>query len=100
MDNKLLNCWGIQRCGREKGGNKESVFCECQVSKENMGHSCWAVPGTFCDGEIKGIVVEKVGTCSSCQVYALYNRKDGTTAKEVVAQFPEEEKYNRFIPKL
>ncbi len=91
MKNNLLNCWEILECGREKGGHQESEFGECVVSKEDMGHSCWAVAGTFCLGEVQGSVAQKLGYCSSCDVHRLYNRSTGSKGNEIRAHHPDEE---------
>ena len=84
--NRLLNCWEIVGCGREKGGPKVKELGECEVSKEGMGHSCWVVAGTLCEGKIKGTEAQKIGLCNSCEVHELYNRTWGTSRKEVIAQ--------------
>ncbi len=91
MDNRLPNCWEIVNCGREKGGEKVGELGECEASKKGMGHSCWAVAGTLCGGEVKGAFARKLGLCNMCEVFQLYNRPRGTRRKEVVRLCPEEE---------
>jgi hypothetical protein len=92
MKNRLPTCWEIEKCGREKGGPKESELGECIASKEGFGHSCWAVAGTLCGGVVQGTIAQKIGYCSSCEVYRRYNRSLGSQGKEIASQFPEEEK--------
>lgn len=91
MDNKLPNCWEIKNCGREKGGAREGELGECTASREGMGHSCWAVAGTFSGGEIQCTVAEKFYICNICEVFHMYNRRHGSRKKEVIRSCPEEE---------
>jgi hypothetical protein len=93
MDNRLPNCWEIINCGREKGGDKAAELGECVASKKGMGHSCWAVAGTLCEGEIQGTFARKLGLCNACEVFQLYNRPLGSRRKEVIAHCPEEESH-------
>ncbi len=100
MDEKLPNCWEIEKCGREKGGHKVHELGECIASNEGMGHSCWAIAGTLCGDKIQGTVAQKIGYCTSCEVHKLYNRSLGKKGKEVTSQCPEEdEKYTELMLK-
>lgn len=81
------NCWEIKKCGREPGGDKVSEYgiCPATISKElqgiNSGHNagriCWAVAGTFCDGEIQGIFAQKIDSCINCVVFKLVIEEEG-----------------------
>ncbi len=95
MAETLANCWEITGCGREHGGARMEELGECIASREGMGHSCWAIAGTLCGGEVQGSVAQKLGYCTSCSVHKLYNRSRGAKGKEVIAMFPEEE--NKYI---
>lgn len=95
MDDNLQNCWEITACGREKDGVKMDELGECIASMEGMGHSCWAIAGTLCGGEVQGTVAQKIGYCTSCSVHKLYNRSRGAKGKAVIAKYPEEE--NKYI---
>lgn len=98
MDEILKNCWVIKHCGREKNGCNEHELGECIASKKGFGHSCWSIAGTLCDEKVQGTFAEKVGYCSSCEVYKLYNRSLGIKGKEVEKCFPEEkEKYAKLM---
>ncbi len=100
MDNSLPNCWEITECGREKGGRKVEELGECIASKEGLGHSCWAIAGTLCDGEVQGTVAQKIGYCTTCKIHKLYNRSRGAKGKEVIALLPDEEtKYIKMMLK-
>jgi hypothetical protein len=92
MHDKLPNCWEILKCERQKGGSKVHELGECIVSREEMGHSCWVVAGTFCGGEVQGTVAQKNGFCTSCEVRKVYGRAMGSKGKEVKLQYPEEDK--------
>jgi len=101
MDTKLLNCWEIKKCERQKGGKKVNELGECIASKERMGHSCWVVAGTLCSGKIQGTFAQRNRFCISCKVYHLYNRSSGKLGKLVKNMYPEEDaKYNNMILKL
>lgn len=90
MDDELPNCWEITKCGREKGGDKVHELGECIASVEGLGHSCWAIAGTLCDGEVQGTVAQKLGYCTSCQIHKIYNRSRGKQGPNVINQYPEE----------
>jgi len=92
MKNTLPNCWEIENCGREKGGSKVEEFGECIASKEGLGHSCWAIAGTLCGGEVQGTVAQKIGYCTTCVIHKRYNRSLGKQGKEIGSQYPEEER--------
>ena len=86
------NCWEIKKCGREAGGAKVAEFGECVASKESMGHSCWAIAGTLCGGEVQGDVKDKHGNCLMCQVYKAYNRLTGTMGEFVAKRYADEDR--------
>ena len=58
----MLNCWEFKKCGREIGGIKVEELGICPAASDtsvnefnrgqNGGRICWAVAGTFCDGEV------------------------------------------------
>ena len=91
MNDTLPNCWEITGCGRENEGVNMEEFGECIASREKLGHSCLAIAGTLCGGEVQGSVAQKIGFCTSCGVHKLYNRSRGEKGQEVIAMFPEEE---------
>ena len=86
----MKNCWEIKNCGREAGGAKVAELGECVASKEAFGHSCWAIAGTLCGGEVQGSVKDKQSNCLVCEVFKAYNRMTGTMGQEVAMQFPDE----------
>jgi len=101
MDMELLNCWEIKKCERQKGGKNVNELGECIVPQVGMGHSCWAVGGTLCGGRIQGTTAQKIGFCTSCEVYETYNRSSGRLGKLVKATYPEEDaRYYNIMMKL
>ncbi|MDH4317728.1 MAG: hypothetical protein OEV64_05015 [Desulfobulbaceae bacterium] len=95
---RLKNCWEIKKCGRHADGDKIEELGECVVSREQLGHSCWAVFGTLCGGEVQGDAYEKGRNCMRCEVYKMYQRTIGEHGEMIKIYFPEEEeKYNQII---
>ena len=82
------NCWEIKKCGREPGGAKVHELGVCPATTDtscdrlnggkNGGRICWAVTGTFCDGEMQGSFAQKEVTCTSCDVYKRIREEEGT----------------------
>jgi hypothetical protein len=100
MNKKLLNCWEIKKCKRQKGGKKVNELGECIASKEGMGHSCWAVVGSLCGSEIRCPLAQKIRYCTSCEVYEIYNRSMGKLGKLVATTYPTEDaKYHTIMMK-
>ena len=98
---ELLNCWEINKCERQRDGKKVNDLGECITSKKKMGHSCWAVAGTLCGGNVQCTAVQKIGFCTSCEVYETYNRSTGELGKKIKKNFPEEEeKYYEIMLEL
>ena len=94
----LRNCWELMACGREKGGMNVDEFGECPASRERLGHSCWLVAGTFCEGVVQGTYAQKERNCMLCKVHNYYHRTDGAYGDEVAKQFPDEEtKYSAML---
>jgi hypothetical protein len=97
MCNGLPNCWEIMECGREVGGANVSELGTCIASRMSLGHSCWAIAGTLCGGVVEGTAAQDEGTCIVCEVYTQYNRLIGSRGKDVVVQFPDEERKYRAL---
>lgn len=95
---KLKECWEYKACGRQKNGPKVAELGECIASKEQMGHSCWAIAGTLCGGVVQGSSAQKEQNCMGCEVYKIYHRITGKEGKQVGVLCPEEEsKYNEMM---
>jgi len=98
MERRLPNCWEIVNCGREESGSKAKELGVCIVSREELGHSCWAIAGTLCGGKVQGSLAQKIGYCTSCEVHKLYNRATGQKGKEIISNYPDEHtKYKKLI---
>lgn len=90
---KKINCWEFMKCGREPGGSNSIEFGICSASVEtsadginegkNGGRSCWALSGTFCEGEVQGTFANKLDTCKQCNFYKLVQRDQGRDFKNV-----------------
>lgn len=81
------NCWEVKNCGRQPGGDKVSELgvCPAAIATEygginggkNGGRYCWAVAGTFCQGEIQGTFARKLSTCLACPFYLRVQQEEG-----------------------
>lgn len=84
---KKINCWEFFRCGRETGGDKTAEFGVCPAAVDaaahglnngvNAGRICWAVAGTYCDGDVQGTFAEKHRVCSNCEFYRKVKAEEG-----------------------
>ena len=70
------NCWEVNKCGRQPGGDKAVELGECPAALPNIhdginrglhgGRVCWAIAGTLCGGKPQGSGVEKIMDCLNC----------------------------------
>jgi hypothetical protein len=87
MADRKLNCWEFVKCGREPGGENvnELGVCPSSVSERHDGLNggtqggryCWAITGTFCEGEVQGTFPRKMGKCSNCDFYRTVELEEG-----------------------
>ena len=74
------NCWEINKCGRQSGGERVADYGVCPAATEkrldgvhggkNAGRSCWVVAGTLCGrGTIDGTLAQEHGNCGICDIY-------------------------------
>jgi len=87
----LQNCWEIKECGRASDGPKAEELGECIASVEGLGHSCWAIAGTLCDGVVQGTIAQKEENCTKCDVFRLYNRATGVHGMTVITTYSQED---------
>ncbi|MBT7696486.1 MAG: protein kinase [Desulfobacterales bacterium] len=97
---KKLNCWEYIKCGREPGGQNAIELGTCPAAMDKSysginsgkygGRFCWAVSGTFCDGETQGTFAEKRDSCLNCGFYKLVRAEEGTANLRT--------KFLRFVP--
>ncbi len=88
MASRRQNCWEYKNCGREPNGSniEELGICHAAIdntfnglnSGEKGGRICWAVAGTFCDGEVQGTYAEKQVSCMNCDFFSLVKAEEGT----------------------
>jgi hypothetical protein len=81
------------KCGREPGGSKSIELGICSASVEtltdginggkNGGRACWALSGTFCEGEVQGTFASKIGDCKQCDFYKLVQRDQDNAYQDV-----------------
>ena len=84
---KKVNCWEFNQCGREIGGVKvaELGVCPASVATEadgycggvNGGRGCAYIDGTFCGGVIQGSAINKEKNCFDCGFYTNLKREHG-----------------------
>jgi two-component system NtrC family sensor kinase len=84
---KKLNCWEFKNCGREPGGINVTELGICPSASEekadrinnghNAGRVCWAVSGTFCQGEVQGSFACKLYRCTDCDFYKQIRTEEG-----------------------
>jgi HD-GYP domain-containing protein (c-di-GMP phosphodiesterase class II) len=55
----LVQCWETKNC--------DQTTCPSYRYLDNL--RCWEVSGTFCRGEVQGILAVKLGDCRKCSVY-------------------------------
>ena len=75
-----LNCWQVERCGREPRGSRVGELGICPAataadsdgmnSGRNGGRICWTVAGTLCRGGVQGTRAQKEITCLSCGFFS------------------------------
>jgi len=86
MIDKILNCWEFHKCGREQNGKRVDELGVCPAALDasfdginrgkNGGRVCWAVAGTFCEGEVQGAFADKRTSCINCSFFKKVNSDD------------------------
>ena len=86
---KIENCWEVMGCGRNPGGSTVGQLGVCPASQpgsysgvnggENGGRICWAVAGTFCNGEVVGECIAKGESCTECEFFQRVRRQAGAS---------------------
>ncbi len=100
MKNKKTNCWEYHNCGREPGGRNVPTLGVCPAASNDSydginsgkcaGRFCWAVAGTFCEGNIQGTYAEKRTSCRDCDFFKTVLAEEGTLNLRT--------KFLRFLP--
>ena len=83
------NCWEFKQCGREPGGANAEEMGICPAATDalydglnegkNAGRICWAVAGTFCDGNVQGTFAQKRVSCQSCSFLQSLKEDEGVS---------------------
>ena len=55
-------CWVVRKCPIETRRN-------CPAWELKMGHLCWFINGTICQGEVQQDWQEKMALCRKCDVF-------------------------------
>lgn len=63
MPKKSPSCWEMRQCSPE---TREA----CPAWEFNLGHLCWFINGTICQGKAQGTWVKKMQLCRSCFVFS------------------------------
>ena len=100
---RKTNCWEFLKCGREPGGAKAKELGVCPVATnvclnglncgKNAGRCCWAVGGTFCEGDVEGVFARKLTSCLDCGFFKLVAKEEGAnlkTTKDVLKKIEQE----------
>jgi DNA-binding XRE family transcriptional regulator len=59
---KQKNCWKEKKCPLE-------ARQICPAWEYQIGHLCWFINGTICDGTVHGSWEEKMKVCRNCKVF-------------------------------
>ena len=59
---KNTPCWKVKDCPLKKREN-------CPAWEYNLGHMCWFINGTICDGEARESWNEKMELCRHCEIF-------------------------------
>ena len=59
----LRPCWEIQKCCLE---NRK----ECPAWEFQVGHLCWFISGTRCQGKVYRTWAKKINRCKQCRVFS------------------------------
>jgi hypothetical protein len=83
------NCWELEKCGRQPGGDKVSELGVCPTALAekfdginggtNAGRYCWAVVGTFssCESDDQDAALAKrLLNCLTCPFYLRVEKEE------------------------
>ena len=87
MADRKQNCWEYKQCGREPGGERADALGICPAASDKSFHGinfgeyggrvCWAVAGTFCNGDLQGSFAEKRTSCITCDFFQQVQKEEG-----------------------
>jgi hypothetical protein len=80
------NCWEYKKCGREPGGLKTDELGICPSATnvladglnkgKNGGRICWAIAGTFSNGEKQCTFAKTIPFCTVCDFYITVQKEE------------------------
>lgn len=80
------NCWEYKKCGREPGGLKNDELGICPSATniladglnkgKNGGRICWAIAGTFTNGEKQCTFARTIPFCTVCDFYISVQKEE------------------------
>jgi len=108
---RILNCWEVMRCGREKGGQNIAQYGVCPAAADESfeginsgkcaGRICWAVAGTLCGGCVQGSFAEKRTSCLNCDFYQMVQEEEGLANRPIkFLQFLNRQNRSPFFDKM
>lgn len=81
------NCWEVKQCGRgpDSAGKDGRPVCPAAAPGKfdginrgmNAGRFCWAVAGTFCNGQMQGRFARKFVDCLHCDFFQQVDLEEG-----------------------
>lgn len=91
------NCWESLNCGRQTGGAKVGELGVCPAASTvdyngmnhgvNAGRLCWAVAGTYCEGEVQGSFGKKFDSCKKCSFFQMVKDEEKLTDAQILRQY-------------
>ena len=82
-----LNCWELNRCGKEPDGDRIDEMGECPAATstefdgknkgEGGGRYCWRVNGTLCGDILQPNWADKMKQCLECHVMKVIMMEEG-----------------------
>lgn len=91
---KKQNCWEYKKCGREPGGYEAAIYDVCSAATSieanglndgiNGGRICWAVAGTFLNGNVTAKYASDKFSCINCDFFQLVSDEQGVNDFEMV----------------
>ena len=86
MEERHVNCWEFRQCGREPGGHNVEELGVCPAATashhdganhgKNGGRICWALTGTYCEGQVQGTFAQKLCDCMTCGFYQKVEKQE------------------------
>lgn len=61
---EIQPCWDIRGC-------TERSRQDCPAWEFQLGHLCWFINGTICQGKVQGSWSKKMKVCRRCKVFAV-----------------------------